>query len=352
MRKTEYSVVLLLVATTALGCGGRGEQVTVELPGGGTLINSIEPSNGADRVYENHYAYLPPGADTPETICQSSGEADRDLQSDGAAGDAGRPTELLSGNSLVVFRPRPPDPEAGERIFVRTAPGSWTEHALEEAYREHPSWTKDLRSLDLELTAPARVVGIDMGLQEIVAHVTWGYQLRELTFAFAEDRLVLLYANRRPGDSREQELWSSRGESWDLPAAVTRTKQAFMVVKEHQVMAGAHIVPRGGLLGAWTSQNLLDTVALPGELVGLVRSLVLKDQRIVQARDCTDDSRDLLRVYYEGILTNDQTYSELWRFVPGDEDWIADAIELENPTLQQIQELTSAAPPPDCTTLR
>ncbi len=355
----RFALLAVLFLALPPGCSGPApERISVDLPEGGRLVNRIE---AADGTWNNTYIYAPADG-SEEEITGIAGEADRELRAfsgsslgNPAATDEVRPTEIVEHSGTLVFRPRVQASTPGERILIRTNPGSWVERPLVAAYEKHPILLNELRTLDGNLDETPRIVDIDLYSSQITARVSWGFQPRQLDFAFGGNgTLDLIRVTELTADESESAEWTARGPGWNPEAMFKRSRKIFMSAKERQLLSQAVMTAEGAKVGTYVTEELLNELFATQRQL---KTIVLKDTRIVNARDCENDDDDHFRVCFAGELLSHsldrEPFAECWRFILRGDDWVGAAIELTDPTLDAIADLKrSDTPESACVTLR
>jgi len=342
----RFALLAVLFLALPPGCSGRApERISVDLPEGGRLENRLEPADG--KAWNNIYVFAPADG-SEEEITRIAGEADRELRAfsgsslgNPAATDEVRPTEIVEHSGTLVFRPRVQASTPGERIFIRTNSGSWVERPLAAAYAEHPILLNEIRPLDGNLEETPRIVDIDLYSSQITARVSWGFQLRQLDFAFGNNgTLDLIRVTGLTADENELSEWTARGPGWNPEAMLERAKKIFMSAKERQLLSQARMTSEGAKVGTYVTVELLNELFATQRQL---KTIVLKDTRIVDARDCGVDDEDHFRVCFAGELLSHsfdrEPFAECWRFILRGDDWVGAAIELTDPTLDAIRDL-------------
>jgi hypothetical protein len=181
-------------------------------------------------------------------------------------------------------------------------------HKIDESsFGQAAVWKKNLSLIDENFIGSKNVSRYDLSRMEIVVLYSGLWRLRELTFHLdpSGKNLELVKVERHPGLHYSRRSLAEQGNAWELKRILDWARKAFIHAK---VQNGT------------------------GEIE-------VREVRVVNAENCSDDSFDRLYIYFEGsgspvvenrLLSEAQQFSEVWRFKRSGDWWAFAEILLED----------------------
>ncbi|MGE5474977.1 MAG: Tim44 domain-containing protein [Ignavibacteriales bacterium] len=149
------------------------------------------------------------------------------------------------------------------------------------------------------------------------------------------------------------ERLSQYDSSWDINNIKHNIETAFFKIQEAWMERNQDMA-RDYLSDSLYEKHKMQTdTMIKNNEKNILRNISLKESKVVQVADYTDDSKDMMWVYIVGSMIdytiNDQTgklisgeedeqkaFSELWKFIRGPKGWVLDEID-QTVTIEDVK---------------